>query len=186
MRSDNQLISKIRQKQDRKAADELIGRYYREIYAYTYRQTGDKELAMDLTQDIFVTVLQGLFSFDAKKAKFRTWLYKVASNKITDWYRSRAYRQRQAEQSLGIEEAGSELTSSEAEKVIEQVLDREIIKQIMKIVSGFDTDYIRIFQKKCFEEMTFKEISEEMQLSENTVKTRFYSILKRLRKEVEQ
>lgn len=58
MQTDNQLIRRIKKKQDKKAADELIRRYYREIYAFTYRQTGERELALDLTQEIFITVLQ--------------------------------------------------------------------------------------------------------------------------------
>lgn len=43
MQTDNQLIRRIKKKQDKKAADELIRRYYREIYAFTYRQTGERE-----------------------------------------------------------------------------------------------------------------------------------------------
>lgn len=65
MQTDNQLIRRIKKKQDKKAADELIRRYYREIYAFTYRQTGERELALDLTQEIFITVLQGIYAFDA-------------------------------------------------------------------------------------------------------------------------
>lgn len=67
MQTDNQLIRRIKKKQDKKAADELIRRYYREIYAFTYRQTGERELALDLTQEIFITVLQGIYAFDEKK-----------------------------------------------------------------------------------------------------------------------
>ena len=54
MQTDNQLIRRIKKKQDKKAADELIQRYYREIYAFTYRQTGERELALDLTQEILM------------------------------------------------------------------------------------------------------------------------------------
>ena len=77
MQTDNQLIRRIKKKQDKKAADELIRRYYREIYAFTYRQTGERELALDLTQEIFITVLQGIYAFDEKKAGFRTWAYRL-------------------------------------------------------------------------------------------------------------
>ena len=92
MQTDNQLIRRIKKKQDKKAADELIRRYYREIYAFTYRQTGERELALDLTQEIFITVLQGIYAFDEKKAGFRTWAYRVAANRITDYYRSKSYK----------------------------------------------------------------------------------------------
>ena len=71
MHSDNQLIKKVNRTGDRKAANELIERYYQEIYAFAYKQTLDIELAMDLTQEIFITVLKGLPMFEPKKASFR-------------------------------------------------------------------------------------------------------------------
>ena len=92
MQSDNQLIRKIKRKQNKEAADVLIGRYYKEIYAFAYKQLGNRELAMDLTQEIFILILQGIGSFDEKKANFRTWAYRIASNKITDYYRSSAHK----------------------------------------------------------------------------------------------
>lgn len=42
------------------------------------------------------------------------------------------------------------------------------------------------FRKKCFEEKTFAQIAEEMDLAESTVKTRFYQMLKRIRQEVQR
>src|SRR5690554_7444196 len=45
---------------------------------------------MNLTQNIFVAVLQSIASYNAKKASFRTWLYRIATNKIIDFFRSQA------------------------------------------------------------------------------------------------
>ena len=84
MHSDYRLIREIKKKNDRNSANELVSRYYDEIYIYAYKQLQEKELAMDMTQDIFIAVLNGLHSYDEKKASFRTWLYRLASNKITD------------------------------------------------------------------------------------------------------
>ena len=94
MRDERKLIRNIKYRQDREAANELISHYYQEIFAYAFRQTGDQELAMDLTQEIFLSVLRGIGGFDERKAGFRTWLYRIASNRITDYYRSSLYRQR--------------------------------------------------------------------------------------------
>ena len=86
MHSDYRLIRKIKKKNDRNSANELVSRYYDEIYIYVYKQLQEKELAMDMTQDIFIAVLKGLHSYDEKKASFRTWLYRLASNKIMYGY----------------------------------------------------------------------------------------------------
>ncbi|MDE7477469.1 MAG: RNA polymerase sigma factor, partial [Lachnospiraceae bacterium] len=51
---------------------------------FVYRQVGSKEDAMDLTQNIFVAVLRSLPGYQSRHARFRTWLYAVANNKIID------------------------------------------------------------------------------------------------------
>jgi RNA polymerase sigma-70 factor (ECF subfamily) len=184
MQTDNQLIRKIKRQQNRAAADELITRYYREIYAFVYKQTGEKELAMDLTQEIFIRVLQGIYSFDEKKAQFRTWLYRIASNRITDYYRSNAHRIELLEQSE-LEEISQGQAADMMHDLSDMIVKREWIGRIMEVMVTYGQDWVAIFQKKCFLQMTFEEIAEEMDLSVNTVKTRFYSMIRRIRQEVD-
>ena len=90
MEEEIRLIRKIQRTGDRAAADRLIRKYFDEIYAYVYKQTSDKHTAMNVTQNIFMAVLQSMGNYDAKKASFRTWLYRIATNKTIDYYRSRA------------------------------------------------------------------------------------------------
>ena len=71
-------------RRSRQAAERLVERYYNEIYVFVYRQTGHKEDAMDLTQSIFLAILRALSTYDPKKAAFRTWLYRIAANKVID------------------------------------------------------------------------------------------------------
>ena len=80
MRIEQKLIKRIKKKQDKEAANTLVSYYYKEIYAYVYRQTGNEELAKDLTQDIFIQILQKIAVFDPKKASFR--LSDVANKKM--------------------------------------------------------------------------------------------------------
>nr|WP_307905889.1 RNA polymerase sigma factor [Clostridium botulinum] len=92
MNNETKLIKQIKTKGNRKAANELITRYYKEIYAYVYKQTMDKEMSMDLTQEIFINMLKSINTYDDKKASFRTWLYKISTYKIIDYYRSKHYK----------------------------------------------------------------------------------------------
>lgn len=55
---------------------------------------------------------------------------------------------------------------------------------MMILISGYNNEWIRIFQMKIFEELSFKEISKELGISENTVKTRYYTMIKMLKKEL--
>ena len=109
---EQKLIKRIKKKQDKEAANALILYYYKEIYAYVYRQTGNEELAKDLTQDIFIQILQKITMFDHKKASFRTWMYRIASNKICDHYRSKVHRLSLKQEQIDMTDENLELHSS--------------------------------------------------------------------------
>lgn len=179
MADDKRLIRNIKRKNDRKAADELFERYYREIYAYVYKQCCDKELSMDITQDIFLAAFKGLHGFDEKRSGFRTWLYRIASNKITDYYRSRQHKYSVIE--MPLDDFGDELPDDH--DLLEKLITEEHIASLMETVSQYGQAWVYIFQMKCFEEKTFAEIAKELNISQNTVKTRYYTIINRLRKE---
>lgn len=84
MEQEKKWIRDIQRGGSRQAAEQLVERYYDEIYVFVYRQTMQKEEAMDLTQSISLAVLRSLPSYDPKKAVFRTWLYRIAANKVID------------------------------------------------------------------------------------------------------
>ena len=84
MGEEQKWIRDIQRRGSRQAADKLVRAYYDEMYRFAYRQLGHKEDALDLTQNIFLAVLRALPTFDGRKASFRTWLYRIAANKVID------------------------------------------------------------------------------------------------------
>jgi len=167
-------IVKIQSRADEKSANMLIEYYYHEIYCYMYKQTIDKELAMDLTQEIFVSMLQSIKNYDNEQSNFRTWLYRIATNKVVDYYRSRAFQQAQmvqmTEEDL-IDEADFSLD-------IERKLELE---QIIDCVNQLDVARQKIFRLKIFGEYSFIEIAEMMMMPESTVKTKYYATQRMIR-----
>ena len=136
---------------------------------------------MDLTQDTFVAAFRGIRSFNENKSGFRTWLYRVASNKITDYYRSRIFHRRSFNISLDETPEFSDDTD-----ILEQLTERDTVRQIMEIISQFDAERIQIFRKKIFEEQTFSQIAQDLSLPESTIKTRYYSMIRKIKKELSQ
>lgn len=189
MRIEQKLIKRIKKKQDKEAANTLVSYYYKEIYAYVYRQTGNEELAKDLTQDIFIQILQKIAMFDPKKASFRTWIYRIASNKIYDHYRSRAHHLSLKQEQIDMTDENQELQNHNLRSAIrdlsELIVNKELIEEIMEIVSLYKQEWQEIFYMKCFEEMTFQEISQRLNISENTVKSRFYKMIRQIKSEVD-
>ncbi|WP_274854191.1 RNA polymerase sigma factor [Bacillus methanolicus] len=71
MNKEKKWIKLIQKKSDEKAVNELVSFYYQSIYAFVYKQTLNKELSMDLTQEIFISMLQSIQNFDEKNHHLR-------------------------------------------------------------------------------------------------------------------
>jgi RNA polymerase sigma-70 factor (ECF subfamily) len=78
-----------RAKRDPDAFGELYDRHFDRIYAYIYRKTGDRQAAEDLTSDTFMKALANLKGYTYTGQPFAAWLYRIASNLVTDYYRAR-------------------------------------------------------------------------------------------------
>lgn len=170
------LIRKIQRTGNRAAADALIRQYYDEIYRYVYKQTSNKHTAMDLTQNIFVSMLQSIPNYDGKQAGFRTWLYRIATNKTIDYFRSRTTERKHV---LDIEDID---VPDEAE-FTRQIEIRELLSRLQDYVNSLEVNVQQIFRLKFFGEYTFTQIATILSLSESTIKTKYYRLLKTLREE---
>lgn len=176
MNNEEKLIKQIKNKSNKTAANQLVSIYYKEIYIYVYRQTSDRELALDLTQEIFISVLKSLDNYRRDKGSFRTWLYKIASNKIVDYYRSKYYKYSTVVEKLDDYELKS---SSNIELDLEL---KEDMKEIIEIINSFEANIQQIVRLKIFGQLTFSEISKALELPESTVKTRYYSSINKIKK----
>ncbi len=174
------LIRRIRIWNDRSAAEKLVERHYREIYAYTYRQTLEKQLAMDLTQEIFISVLQSIGNYEEKKASFRTWMYRIASCRIADYFRSSAYRSRKMAAELSDESLPPQDGSLSA-----RLEERDSANQVLKEIGNFDSTTQEILRLKLFSEARFPQIAQAVEMPESTVKSRYYAAVKKIQSRLE-
>ena len=172
--TDEQLVFIIVSFGSDKAKERLILRYYDHIYAFAYRRVGSADDAYDATQEIFIRAMNALPTFDKHRACFKTWLYAVASNYLRDSFRKR----RTDEIYTPMDE---EIPSGERfEEVVES---HALAAQIMAYLEKSDYCAYQIVELKIFGDMTFEEIGVMLRLSPNTVKTRYYSAVKKCRKE---
>lgn len=173
MKQELKLIKRILWKHDNVAADCLVRAYYNEIYVYVYKQVADKEMAMDITQEIFISALQSLFTYDEKKASFRTWLYRIATNKIID------YRRIKNPLTIEIEECLLPDPSFFTLKVEQGLL----IEEIENFVSKMEIILQRIFRLRVYGEYSFPEIANMLDRPEASVKSSYYRLISLIRKE---
>ena len=173
MDQEQKWIRDIQRRGSRGAAERLVERYYEEMYRFAYRQTGEMEDALDLTQDIFLAAFRALPGYDRRKASFRTWLYRIAVNKAIDLRR----RVRPVQLPL------DDLLLPAQEDWAGQIQDRALLDQIERYVSGLDPGLQAVFRLRLYGERTFPEIAAALGQSESAVKSQYYRLLQQLRKE---
>ena len=169
-------IKKIQKKSDPVASNDLVTYYYKEIYAYVYKKTLEKELSMDLTQEIFMNMLETIQQFDKQKASFRTWLYQIARYRIVDYYRSKSYRQQ-----IGIQVLEDETHTTEG--FLDSLLTKFRIEEIEAFINTLSEQRQVIFWLKVAHQKSFNEIAACLKVSESTIKTRFYATVKLVKNE---
>ena len=92
--TDKVLIRRVAGSGDGRALSELYDRYGGIVYGMGMRYLGDRTLAEDLVQDVFLSVWRNAGSYDPSRAGFSTWIYRIARNRITDLARRRKRRVR--------------------------------------------------------------------------------------------
>lgn len=176
MDNEQRWIRKIKRNASDAAANDLVSKYYKEMYAFIYKQTLDTELSLDLTQEIFISVLKSINNYDSKRASFRTWLYKLASNRLVDYYRSKTYKYTQLIDSIEDYEFEDEYDMTVSLEY------REDYEKVTALVNELDASSQQIVRLKLFGEYTFQEIATIETVPESTVKTKYYTALKRIKK----
>ena len=171
MADDEKLIFLIQNFDYESPKEKLIRKYYDKIYAYAYRKTLNDDDALDITQEVFIKAINSLKFFDRKKASFKTWLYLIASNKISEYFRSIQYK----------DILDETLPSDECfERIIE---NKALSQQLMNYIRDLDYQSYKVVELKIFAELTFDEIGTIMMLPVSTIKTKYYTAIKKCRKE---
>ncbi len=177
--SDESLVLRLR-KGDTPAGEVLVERYYQPLMRYLQRLAGNDHVAEELHQQTWLSVLDHLDRFDAGSTTggFKAWLFRIATNKANDLWRSRG-RERAAKEGLKLvtdEEspaAGHRMEGSEQEeklrRAIEQLPDSQRQVLLLRYYSG----------------MKFVEIADMLGCPLNTALGRMHKAMLKLKQLME-
>lgn len=173
-------IRRVQRSGHEDSANQLVKAYYKEIFAFVYKQVVDEQGALDLTQEVFIRMLQAISSYDSRKASFRTWLYRIATNHCIDYFRSKGYRTTARTDYIEEQEIES------PEDILQEITQKERMQELQASLALCDHTAQHIFRYKLFLDQTFGAIAEALHLPESTVKTKYYKTVRFLRKEMEE
>lgn len=174
------------QRGDREAFADLVRRHKTPVYNFVLRYVRSGNTAEDVTQDVFLRVVQNAAEFK-HEARFSTWLYTIARNLCFDHLRKMSHRRHpsldQPASSDGDDPRplvdhvadGHPRSSVERSAVSSEVLDR-----IVRAVEALPEEQREVFLLREVANLPFKEIADVTGVGENTVKSRMRYALDRL------
>jgi len=181
--SDEQLVERA-VAGDADAFGEIVRRWERRIYALAYGILGREEDARDAAQETFINAFRNLSNFRGE-AKVSSWLHRIAVNQCITRQRRASVR---SETSLEYEqeEGGQQFATPPASSPLKQAEGRERREVVRKAVSTLPMELREVIVLKEFEDLTFQEIADTLQIPLSTVKSRLYTALKQLRMKLEK
>jgi len=161
-------------KQDIRNFPLLYDRYVDQIYKYFLSRVQNREIAEDLTSELFFTILKN-FNKYKHKGYFRAWMYKIAQNLF--------YRQLQTPSQPAIEDF--EYVPSTESLPEQNAIEKERISKVRQFILE-DSDLSQeILRLRFVAELKFSEISILIGKSESATKKHFYRLLERIKEFVE-
>ena len=152
------------QRGDEIAFAEILRAYRAPVYTYVVRIVGNRSLAEDLTQEIFLRVFQGLPRF-SHRSKFTTWLFQVTKNRVLDELRAQERRPRVAA-------TLDDLPSLEAFELPED--QAETMDALWRAVDQLTPDLKMSLLLRDVVGLSYSEIAESLEITFATVKWRIF------------
>jgi RNA polymerase sigma-70 factor (ECF subfamily) len=149
------------QQGDRQAFGELVELHRPGVLNVVYRMCGDPALAEESAQEAFIRAWQNLRRYDARFA-FRSWLYRIALNLATDVLRRKKETVAIDDEMLAEEAEGPEATAERNERA----------EQVRQAVLGLPSASRLVLVLREYEEMTYQEIADALDIPLGTVMSR--------------
>ena len=173
--TDASLVDRLR-KGETSAGETLCRRYYQPLVRYLQRLVGNEQLAEEMHQQTWLSVLEHLDRFDARHVSggFKAWLFRIATNKANDHWRSSG-REKAAKQGLklvtdeSLPAADYRMEGSEQEQKLKRAI--ELLPEAQK----------QVLMLRYYSNLKFVEIAEMLGCPLNTALGRMHKAMLKLK-----
>ncbi|MHC5201681.1 RNA polymerase sigma factor [Myroides sp. LJL119] len=166
------------------ALEVLIKRHQAKIYGFIYSKVTDADLADDIFQDTFIKVIHTLKGGKYnEEGKFLPWVIRIAHNLVMDFYRKAKRTQiiNDSEQMpifAFLKDVGDSVESL--------MIQEQIHKDIQVLIQELPNDQKQVIIMRIYQDLSFKEIAEQTNVSINTALGRMRYALLNLRKLIQE
>jgi len=164
---------------DVNAFETLYRQYEKLVFRTAYLITGSKEAAEDALQEVFLSVWKSRHTFDPSKGKLTTWLHRITVNQCS---REKA---RKIPAAVSLEEKGIDLPEMKHKSHPEDVLINKLeCDRLLRAMNKLDTKHRSVLVLRYFNDLSYQEIVEALEIPLGTVKSRLNQSLRYLKEQM--
>ena len=173
-----ELIQQIKQG-DENSFNILVKQNLTMILNFVYRFCYDTDLAEDITQEVFIKIWKNIKKFDETK-NFKSWMFTIAKNTAIDFIR----KKRIIPFSSFNNDNDDYINNIQDEKLnlLNEIIKKDNRSKLSKIIKNLNNKQQLVLYLYYYEEMNFREISEILGISVNTVKSQHFRSIQNLKK----
>lgn len=158
----------------------LYNQYYLQIFKYVIKRVKDENDAGEITSDIFAKAIFNIKKYKFKGFPFSSWLYRIASNEITDFY-----RKNQSSKYVSVtEDQLNYLVDNSEDEITVQSDKEEKFSEIIASLEMLSDDDLELIEMRFFEERSFKEIAEILGLTEGNARIKTHRAITKLKNNI--
>lgn len=162
-------------KSDPTKFEPLYRKYYSPILRYLIQRIDDTELAHDIASQVFVKAIRNLNQYEFRGVPFGSWLYRIAKSELYQ-----QFREKQASRTVRME--NMQIPSMTVDELFSEQGDMELNRsRLLKALQELKQDQLKLIEMRFFEQMSFREIGEQLGLTENNAKVKTFRAVEKLR-----
>ena len=172
---DIDLVSRAVKLRDQAAYAKLMDKYRDSIYFMILKMVHNRDDAEDLTIEAFGKAFNKLHKYSPDYA-FSTWLFKIATNNCIDFIRKKRLATTSLDNPIDTDEGGEVKFTVKDDKLTPEqvVMKNQRANIIRKTIAEMSEKYRRLIELRYFEEYSYEEIAEELNIPLGTVKAQLF------------
>jgi RNA polymerase sigma-70 factor, ECF subfamily len=163
----------------------LYDLYAQRIYRFVFLKTGTASDAEDLTHEVFLAAWRTMKGYRIGTTPFTSWLYRIASNRVIDWYRTQ-------KKNISLDEimaGGSlpiELVSAGGSNLVKALAHKFELQAVMGALASLSDDQQDVIIMRYVDDMTPEETGEAMGKTAGAIRLIQHRAIKQLKKMIEE